>query len=565
MHFRYRISTLLAIKIWLLSSLGLLYAFSNILENTNTIFLPISKVYAAGQGGSSIQVWSPYFQAYGNNAGTGTVQLDKFNIVVGQDDKIGSQVSSLKAKGIKVLVYLNGSMKNTQDLGSNGNGTGTYPESSYAHTASGEQINPQAFPANRLMNPLDETWRNSLGKKCQYLINKSGYNGCLFDTIGTAPTTASYVSPGLPIDPRTNQPWQATDFLNDMVANMNLVRSMNPGALVYGNGISTGKKYYATTKPLLGGLDGGMIELFTKDPSQPPNETEADWKKNVDMLVELESQGKTALAETKGCEENQVCDPSFTTTLRNQWHKFALGTFLLGAGSQSQFFYWYEHTTTSPGEYHSWWNANIGSASGSYAKVGSIYQRNFSQGKVIVNPDPSKTYTVDLGGQYTALGSTTPISSLVLGPRSGEILAAIADNSSSTNSQDPGGGSGSGGTNSSNGGSPDSNPAEQGQANNNGLLDDKSQAETKKSNIDNLSDGFSKIARSKYAIPFAFLSSLTVVGVAWGGVILWHRRILSRPLLAGHINGNHALLPEFKDFEQTIIKKIRKYEFWSRK
>jgi hypothetical protein len=63
---------------------------------------------------------------------------------------------------------------------------------------------------------------------------------------------------------------------------------------------------------------------------------------------------------------------------------------------------------------------NIGVPTGSYAKVGSVYRRSFSNGLVLVNPTTSSA-TVALSGPYTTLSGTV-VTSVTLPPHTGQVL-----------------------------------------------------------------------------------------------------------------------------------------------
>lgn len=200
----------------------------------------------SGSSGTSyrIKTWAPQFQGFGTVGTASDFHPEKFDLVIGNHNikingmSIADSVSYLRSKGIPVFIYLNGSFKNKQDLGPNGNDPtfkSDYPDSSYAHTSGGSRITENDFGGNYLMNPLDSTWRNSLWKKCNYRFSLASYDGCFFDTIGTAPVSASYVSPGVPINPTTGQAWTDSSWLDAMNANVNNAKPHLSGKKLYGN------------------------------------------------------------------------------------------------------------------------------------------------------------------------------------------------------------------------------------------------------------------------------------------------------------------------------------------
>ena len=104
-------------------------------------------------------------------------------------------------------------------------------------------------------------------------------------------------------------------------------------------------------------------------------------------------------------------------------HRFALASFLLGTNGSSYFTFLYDRDTLKT---HPWWESiNIGDPVGPYKKVGGLYEREFTRGKVIVNPTKSSLSTA-LGGSYTAIGGATPLTSVVLPANSAQILTTTA-------------------------------------------------------------------------------------------------------------------------------------------
>ena len=109
---------------------------------------------------------------------------------------------------------------------------------------------------------------------------------------------------------------------------------------VYGNGLQQGSSYFNAEWPssqLLDGLDGGMVELWMRQPGEKITayRSPSVWKADVDMLVDMEGKGKPMLALTKGW------DPAATTAQSNAVHKYALASFLLGTSGLSQFSFLY--------------------------------------------------------------------------------------------------------------------------------------------------------------------------------------------------------------------------------
>ena len=585
--------TLAAVAVWLLLVAGLLTAFAQVDFKTESNILVKSRAGSAGQQKSdsksgspkdpdqvngnsgspttqqmgvlglstqSVQVWSPQFMGFGTVGNQADYHPEKFSIFsIDYYNKYQSTVNSLHSQGVKTFVYFNGSFKNQQDLGPNGDGTGTYPESSYAHTASGQHITENDFPNNVLMNPRDATWQQSLIKKCQYRATQANFDGCFFDTIGTAPVTASYVSPGLPVDPNTGAEWTSQAYLAAMVAEMQLVKAGNPSRLIYGNGLGSGAKYYDSgTSALVNGLDGVLAEQFTKSTSTAPNDTEANWKKNVDMLADVNAKGKVILTTTKSWES-----PAASRSQKDIWHKFALSTFLLGSSARSYFSFTYDHTTTSPSTYQSWWDVDIGSPAETYSKTSGVYKRKYTKGLVVVNPSTTAV-TYPLGGSYTSIGSAQPITSITLPARSGEVLSAVTSTAPPTNSSNGGGASSS-----TNANTPSTN-AEKKPVSSKPTEDSSTQAHQDNQYVAEQSKSTSLLATKlfggtitqKNAMTVAFVAPLILVGLCWALVMYLQRHRLRTVMgvLKAKAGRLSTMLPKpkSKSVSKLSQKKVKK-------
>jgi hypothetical protein len=247
-----------------------------------------------------------------------------------------------------------------------------------------------------------------------------GYDGCLVDAIGTASLLDSYNS-GTPINPATKQPFTKTEWLaaaNKLIKKMRDFLGAN--VLLVPNGIRSGNEYFSTTptRQLLTYADGGFVELFMRGPNQSVNffRSEAEWKKDVDMLVDAGNRGKSLLTVTK----------VWTNASRAQKdavHLYSLASFLLGSNGSSHFSFLYDDLTTVVA--HPWWNIDLGAPMGNYFKAGNAYQRTYTKGKVLVNPSPTATYTVWLGGASYKNQDGVISKSVTLAPHTGAIMTKV--------------------------------------------------------------------------------------------------------------------------------------------
>jgi len=101
--------------------------------------------------------------------------------------------------------------------------------------------------------------------------------------------------------------------------------------------------------------------------------------------------------------------------------KYSYAAFLLAMNGPKAYFNfndWYSNDGSKG--YYSIMDTQLGTPSNSYYSNQNVYMRNFTGGKVLLNPSNS-TYTVSLVGNYYLLDGTM-VSSVVMAPWSGEIL-----------------------------------------------------------------------------------------------------------------------------------------------
>ena len=169
-------------------------------------------------------------------------------------------------------------------------------------------------------------------------------------------------------------------------------------ALVAFNGLGSGKGYFGKGNfSMLPASDYAMAEDYFISPKDAVTayRTEADWKKDVDMTVDVGKRGKHFIGTVKSW-------PSGTTAQKDQLLKYVSASFLLGADPTVTAYlnFQNEHGLYGGTQYYAWWNADLGAPSGAYFKSGNCYVRNFTKGKVVVNPTTASC-SYSLGGTYT--------------------------------------------------------------------------------------------------------------------------------------------------------------------
>ena len=308
--------------------------------------------------------------------------------------------------GLTIAAYVNGTFAQPAAASS-------MPEAWFSHDANGARITSNNW-GNYLMNPTNAGWVQSRVDQCNHELSISGYDGCFIDMLGTEPLTFDYLS-STPINPATGQPWTTTQWL---AATTHIGAAIANGTAprpILVNGLGTGWRYFdaaAPTSRLFGSVDVAMAEGFTRGAGNALTlyRAEDKWRQEVDMIADAEAHGKRVLAYTKVWV-------SATQQQLDDLHRYALATFLLGTNGSSSFCF-------SPGPGYidpdPWWSTAIGAPTGPYGKNGGVYQRTFTNGKVLVNPTTTAV-TVSLGGTYTMLSGAT-LSTVVMAPHSGAIL-----------------------------------------------------------------------------------------------------------------------------------------------
>lgn len=397
-----------------------------------------------------------------------------------------STAKAMKAANpnLRILIYLNASY--AQD--NQGPQTaGAYAPSLYQTNGSSQYLRSNGFH-NWLMDLTQSGWKTDRNSQAQSKISSYGayVDGVWLDLLGVAPVLSGYdyasdadgeqvkfVS-NLPYNQAAGHTYTRSEWMTNTIAIAKGVASFINKS-VGGNGLAQGNQYFASDSPtkqlFTGGLNDIMAEEFIRpelDGITQHSRNFYDWKKDVDMLVDAGKLGKQVETMTKVWTSD-------TPAEINAWHRFALASFMLGTDGNSSFGFVSDKNWSTPLPY--WDEANqIGSAQGAYFQSGSMYERNYTNGLVVVNPSASSA-SLGLNGTYQTLDGAQ-VTSLTLGAYSGEVLKLIpasnpassgsgGNNSSATSNSSTGGNSnGSGSSGSSNSsGSPQSQNSSTGSSN----------------------------------------------------------------------------------------------------
>ena len=374
---------------------------------------PAATAATAGFGspapGRPVLQWMPeefatghtYTQAQAVTAAT------RYDVIVAYTQAFQPYVAAMRAANpnLVLLAYMNGMFVPPAQATS-------WPADWYSYDANGIKVQ-NAQNKNYLMNPSNSGWVQNRATMCANLVAQSGYDGCMLDTLGVAPLTAGYCT-ALPINPATGAAWARPDWISATTQLSQSVRTTISPSLVVGNGLKDGPSLGESSQ-LFNGMDGGIAEGFLRTSTQSATTypSVSTWQQNVNMLL---SPPKPVLALTKVWA-------SATTDQLNQWHLYALASFLLGTDGRSYFYF--SSASSEPPISVVPWSVNIGDPSGAYALQDGAYQRPFTQGRVLVNPTASQV-SVPLSGAYTEMDGTQVSGSLVMPPNTGQILQATS-------------------------------------------------------------------------------------------------------------------------------------------
>jgi len=334
-------------------------------------------------------------------------QARRFDVIGALPWTYRNDVAAMKTANpsLRLLVYLNATFAQSHE-------GQRYPVSWYLRDANGNRIRSRNF-GNYLMDPTDPGWIQDRVETCTRFLRISHYDGCLLDMLGTAPVHAGYVT-AAPIDPSTGQPWTADAWLQATSALAGAVKGGNPQALVVGNGLQNGTRFFASSAPsgtILDGIDGGIAETWLRDAAQPIDlyPDVAAWQQSVDLLGATDA-------------DVFVMTKTWTAGTREQkeaWHRFAYASFLLGYMGHAYFTYSPSpQASADPDPLAE--ATSIGAPIGRYERVGDAFERRFTGGLVVVNPGATTT-TTRLGGTYRGAEGRA-IRSIDLGPHDAAIL-----------------------------------------------------------------------------------------------------------------------------------------------
>ena len=366
---------------------------------------------AAGVDPSGIRSWAIENEAssHSHTQAEAVADAQRFDVITALRGSYRSHVPAMKQANpaLRLFVYMNGAFAQAGQKDA-------FPADWYLRDASGNKV--QNNWGIWLMNPSNAGWVDNRVQECASALAHSGYDGCFIDNLGPGAIWAPSLS-GDPINPATGKVWTEKEWMSATSVIASRVRQAQSPRPVIVNGLGAGFSYFsewAPTSQLLDVSDYGIAEMWIRPASQgiTSHRSEASWKQDVDLLVDASARGKRVLATTKVWVDG-------TQAQKDAWHEYALASFLLADDGSHHFTFSYGRSE-DPTAGHPWWSIDLGDPTDGYAKIDGVYQRDFTAGKVLVNPTTS-TVTVDLGTTYGDLHGQSS-SSVTLAPHTGRIL-----------------------------------------------------------------------------------------------------------------------------------------------
>lgn len=329
-------------------------------------------------------------------------------MILQQDD--GSMIPRLKARNrsLKVLMYVNMMGSDPRDPAGISDWVG-YADARANHPdwflrdASGNPLVRRDYPTSRVMDVGNTGYQDAGAARVRRNAKAHGFDGVFLDDANASLRWVLAGGPSACVTYPTTAKWQdaAYSFLSHIAPKLH-----RAGMLVVANiggSIVTSGLWQRWNLP----IDGAMEESFTDGGTGPDTIANGRWLPKLRHALWSEKAGKIGL------------DHAVTDTRAGA--RYALATMLLVARGENLFsasvgysreVWWPEYVTASA----------LGSPVGPYRVLrNGVYQRSFTNGVVLVNPDHRASSSVRLGGTYSGSG-LGKITSVSLGPISGVVL-----------------------------------------------------------------------------------------------------------------------------------------------
>jgi len=286
-----------------------------------------------------------------------------------------------------------------------------FPESDYTHDDNGNRIRSASY-GFEVMNPASTHWRQVWGEVARRVCDELGVDGIFADDVWSSISSSKFQN-----SPPVNEA-KAT-WYNNMKGFLSYVKGKLGSYLLIPNTPDNG----GLVDVCDGKWEEGFVHARWKDYGAGFLSVDG-WKKKIDGVRTVCQKGKIELV-SGGCKQLER-DRTWTQAHLAEVQQllgFCFSSYLLGmSGDNSGFnFGTFWNRDDSRGYYSVFDDVKqLGSPVNDYFVSGSVYVRDFENGKVLVNP-ASSSYTVSLGENYKTLGGQT-VSSVTLDGHTGVIL-----------------------------------------------------------------------------------------------------------------------------------------------
>jgi len=279
-------------------------------------------------------------------------------------------------------------------------------------------------------------------------INNLGYDGVYADN--SLFWGASELFWGIsvtPINPRTNQPWTDTEARGALVGLHKAIKSAIGSKLLCCNGIWSGYRFYdhqseyqeiLLASPMDGFMSEGIWHPYVHSTTNIWM-SEQQWRESVQFLIWIQNHflsghpNKFYMPVCKLAFGNQVYTNRPSGATREQMATYAFASTLLGAkvATANQIYLGVNSESDFCKQVmQPLYNAQIGTPTTDIFVVSGthVYARDFSNGKVLVNPTDS-SYTVNLGSPNfvnAATGQSVP-QTITIPPHTGRVLTGATE------------------------------------------------------------------------------------------------------------------------------------------
>jgi hypothetical protein len=285
--------------------------------------------------------------------------------------------------------------------------------------ANGDPVPSRLYGTGLWMDPGSEGWRGYLVQMSTEFVTLDGYDGIMGDEV----LMVNRLDPDFQgINRATGLPYTTEEYRDDQYEIVLSVReAIGTERTLFINNVKKGTQYFEEQPyRFVETADGVVAEGFRGTPGRPPERPlrEDEWLDNIEMMQDVQSRGKGIVVVMKLNSQY-----AYDLTQIRDYNLYIYATFLLGVAEGSYYSSGLsdlDSASFSSKVYFDYMELNVGSPLGDYEHVGSYYQREFKNARVVANPT-WEPLDVNLGRNFTTLGGAT-VSQITLGPCTGTIL-----------------------------------------------------------------------------------------------------------------------------------------------